>query len=842
MNSTKLPDVSNTDLTKLELEPARPDILSVKTQVIIAFLLSSVLVFTTYWPTLSVGFLLDDFLHLDQIARALLRGDTHDFLANFYSNWGGSDIMRSFRPLVTLSLFTDFLIFKANAVGYHITNLLLMCFCCLFVALIASELSGAYGNRMRAATSIWAALIFAAYPLHVESVAWVIGRVDLLCTVFYLASLFYFLRLRLIKEPPYLWLCIGSFVLSMLSKEMAVSLPAVATVFAFLTAPSQAEFNLKANTSFISRIFRKPSTLELKAIGLLWLTLILFAGLRLLILSDAIGGYGSAGISTLLSSFANKAALLKIIAPANEEIIPKTGGLIIAGSISYIAAGVFVLFRCLITPSLIRYFAAFALMGIISLLPTFQVWNIAPNLCGSRLFFLSSAALSLALAFALIPGEDEIDRKSTRLVTVIATLILAYQLCFFTVIVRENVKPFTKAGELMKKISRQLELLGAKQDKFLLLNLPTDYKGAPMITRPQYLKTMTMPPFSSRDTGSKISTAEIDPPCDRSIYSAESIESATKDASLLSKNYWSDADAEILPWSEPIGKSGFTALFDSLENRITAPADVTVSSAKNWHVFNTSKPQIEKVSEGARISPNKHGISLWLGQNDINPLKTPLVKIKMRIVSEQSTKQMLTLIKFSWKQEKAVLSETKEANIFQTGENSFECPLINSKEWLLGGTVKAVGLSLMPGPYSVVVESIEGIQKNECVPVARKIEGIASYELDASKVKNADSILLLVSRGNTAFDTAVNEGNLAEFRKIKINPNSANPEELLDTFAATPALGTKLLRPLHFKKTTGTFQIPNEVYNDGQSHEIVVLALDKSGAMIGLPSQRMKVR
>jgi hypothetical protein len=148
----------------------------------------------------------------------------------------------------------------------------------------------------------------------------------------------------------------------------------------------------------------------------------------------------------------------------------------------------------------------------------------------------------------------------------------------------------------------------------------------------------------------------------------------------------------------------------------------------------------------------------------------------------------------------------------------------------------------MPGPYSVVVESIEGIQKNECVPVARKIEGIASYELDASKVKNADSILLLVSRGNTAFDTAVNEGNLAEFRKIKINPNSANPEELLDTFAATPALGTKLLRPLHFKKTTGTFQIPNEVYNDGQSHEIVVLALDKSGAMIGLPSQRMKVR
>lgn len=709
MNSTKQAENNHTDLTKLELEPARPDLLSVKTQVVIAFLLSTILVFTIYWPTLSVGFLLDDFLHLDQIARAVLHGDWHDFLANLYSNWGGSDIMRSFRPLVTLSLFADFLIFKANAVGYHLTNLLLMSFCCLFVALIASELSGAYGNRMRAATSIWAALIFAAYPLHVESVAWVIGRVDLLCTAFYLASLYYFLRLRLIKEPPYLWLCLGSFVLSMLSKEMAVSLPAVVTIFAFFTASSQAEFKSDAKSSLLFRFIRKPSDLELKAIGLLWLTLILFAGLRFIILSDAIGGYGTSGLSTLFTSFANKAALLKLIAPANEEIVPKTANLITAGSIAYIGAGVFILLRCLVTPSLIRYFAAFALMGIISLLPTFQVWNIAPNLCGSRLFFLSSAALSLALAFALIPSEDEIDGKATRLVTIMGTLLLTYQLCFFTLLARENLKPFTKAGELMKRISRQLEQISSKENKFLLFNLPTDYKGAPMITRPQYLKTMIAPPFSKIDFSAKVSTAEIDPPCDRSIYSAKQIESALQNPQTVSRYYWSDAAEEVRLWKRPEGKSGFTRMFDNLEKRITAPTDVPVGDAKNWHVFNTQMPQIEKLADGVRLSPNKHGVALWLPVESANPLTIPLVKIKMRVISEQPTKQILPLIRLSWKQDNAILSATKEANIAQAGENTYECRLSESKEWLLGGTINAVGLSLLPGPYSVVVESIEGV-------------------------------------------------------------------------------------------------------------------------------------
>ncbi|HNB22699.1 MAG TPA: hypothetical protein PKZ32_09785, partial [Candidatus Melainabacteria bacterium] len=313
------------DLSKLDLEPAKLDFLSVKTQIVFATILSAILVFATYWPTLNIGFLHDDWLHVDYIARAVLKGDWHDCLANLYSNWGGSDLMKSYRPLVSISLLTDFLVFKTNAVGFHITNILLTCGCCLFVALIACELSGNYGNRMRAATAIWAALLFAAYPLHVESVAWIIGRVDLLCTLFYLASLYYFLRLKLIEEPPYTWLSVGCFILALLSKEMAVTLPAVATVFAFLIPDNQKKDGPQKLWQLVIRI---PGRLELRTLGLLWLTLIVFAVLRTMLLGSAIGGYGSDGLQSMLSSFANKGALFKLVVPVNEEILPLSKNLI----------------------------------------------------------------------------------------------------------------------------------------------------------------------------------------------------------------------------------------------------------------------------------------------------------------------------------------------------------------------------------------------------------------------------------------------------------------------------------------------------------------------------------
>lgn len=825
------------DLTTLNLEPAHLDFLSVRAQIVIAAILSSILVFVIYAPTLKIGFLHDDFLHLDYVARAVLKGDAHDFLANLYSNWGGSDLMRSYRPLVSISLLLDFIVFRANAFGFHLTNLILTCACSLFVALIASELSGAFGNRMKASTAIWAALLFAAYPLHAESVSWVIGRVDLLCTLFYLASLYYFLRLRLIEEPPFLWLTTGCFFLALLSKEMAVTLPAVVTVFAFLI-PTQKELSsIATDRGLLAQVFRKPNKLEQQALGLLWMTLVIFAVIRFVILGNPIGGYGNSGLTELVGVFANQAALTKIIAPTNEEVLPANTTLLSLALIPYVAAVVFATLRCLITPSLIRYFVAFGLFAAIALLPTYQVWNIAPNLCGSRLFFLSSAALTLALAFAFIPGEDGIDRKSAKIIAPVGLVFLVFTLIFFAFLGRGNVSPYVEAGKRLQTLRQQARTYAPDESsKILLLNLPSDFRGAPMLARTQYFKTMMSAPFSESNFSERVNTVEMELPCDHVHYSASKLTDALSTAHGKTPYFWSDAEGKILPLLNRSGKSGFKTVFDELDKSIVAPNNVKELDGSQWHVFNIHAPKIEKLKNRVLLYPGNHGLIVKHPIEHVNPISTALIKIKMSVAANQNVEQLLHLIQFNWDQKQSVVSKNKTAILTEIGEDNFECPMINNKEWLMGGSVEQVGLSLLPANYCVTIESIEGISTEECVPELLEGAQKGKFKINASKVRDAASVLVLVSNPDTTFDTVVSGTVLRNYRNLCVYPDAkrlGSPDS---------SITGKVLRWLYFDQTETVFNLPQEVYNDGRSHQVVAVSLDKNGAVVGLPSRVLKVK
>ncbi|MDI6783816.1 MAG: glycosyltransferase family 39 protein, partial [bacterium] len=70
-----------------------------------------------------------------------------------------------------------------------------------------------------------AALIFALHPVHVESVAWIIERKDVLSTFFYLASFILFVDYQKYKQWKRYLLSILLFLCAVLSKSMTISLP-----------------------------------------------------------------------------------------------------------------------------------------------------------------------------------------------------------------------------------------------------------------------------------------------------------------------------------------------------------------------------------------------------------------------------------------------------------------------------------------------------------------------------------------------------------------------------------------------------------------------------------------
>jgi protein O-mannosyl-transferase len=124
-------------------------------------------------------------------------------------------------PLTWLSLMLDTGLFGLRPSGYHLTNV------ALHVAntlLLFAFLVRATGNQIRSAI---VAALFALHPLHVESVAWITERKDVLSTFFGLLALLTYVNYALGRRIWNLAASLACLVLSLMTKQTLVTLPFV---------------------------------------------------------------------------------------------------------------------------------------------------------------------------------------------------------------------------------------------------------------------------------------------------------------------------------------------------------------------------------------------------------------------------------------------------------------------------------------------------------------------------------------------------------------------------------------------------------------------------------------
>jgi protein O-mannosyl-transferase len=146
-------------------------------------------------------------------------------------------------PLTLLSHAIDVAVWGMNPKGHHLTSLLLHSTnaVMLFLAclMLLKSLKHRTAETKGEVTSILvgsmiAALLFAMHPLRVESVAWVSGRKDLLCTFFLLPSLYTFIKWKPKKRGWLLALSVVLFACALLSKSTAVVFPVILLLFDLL--------------------------------------------------------------------------------------------------------------------------------------------------------------------------------------------------------------------------------------------------------------------------------------------------------------------------------------------------------------------------------------------------------------------------------------------------------------------------------------------------------------------------------------------------------------------------------------------------------------------------------
>ena len=126
-------------------------------------------------------------------------------------------------PLVYTTFWLEHKLWGFAPAGYHVVNVLLHAANTLLLWRLLRRLT---------VPGAWAiAAVFAVHPVHVESVAWVIERKDVLSSLFYLTAALTWMRWVESPRPGRYALALGLFAAGMLSKSMVVTLPAALLIW-----------------------------------------------------------------------------------------------------------------------------------------------------------------------------------------------------------------------------------------------------------------------------------------------------------------------------------------------------------------------------------------------------------------------------------------------------------------------------------------------------------------------------------------------------------------------------------------------------------------------------------
>lgn len=152
--------------------------------------------------------------------NALIKSLSGDNLVQIFS----TPVMGNYHPLTILTYAIEYSFVRLEPWLYHLDSLLFHILATILSYFFVQKLTG---RTMAAAV---AALLFGLHPMHVESVAWLAGRKDVVYGSFYIAACLayvYYLRADVSKRTKWYLLVVLLFLCSLLAKPVAVTLPVV---------------------------------------------------------------------------------------------------------------------------------------------------------------------------------------------------------------------------------------------------------------------------------------------------------------------------------------------------------------------------------------------------------------------------------------------------------------------------------------------------------------------------------------------------------------------------------------------------------------------------------------
>jgi len=330
----------------------------------------------------------------------------------------------SYRPVRILSYAVDYQFSGPSPVAYHVSNIIYHIIASILVFMMLKRLTGHYG------AALGATLVFVVHPVHTESVAYLTGRKDVLCTIFFLAAFLVFLKYREQPKTRYAILAPLFFILAFFAKEMAITLPVIMFLYDLGVWLKRREIGFGG---FLKNIFSKDSLRIYIPIVLL---AVFFSVMALFIKNpggmkgESVGYWGGSlyvSSLTMLRGVAHYIRLLFVpvglsadysfdafsVSRSFTEPLTTLISLLFLGAL--VTLGIYLFARR-------RFLAGFAvLFFFVSLIPVLQVVPL-PERLAERFLYLPSLGLMLLLALAF--SRLALAGGARKAIAVVSTCLL----------------------------------------------------------------------------------------------------------------------------------------------------------------------------------------------------------------------------------------------------------------------------------------------------------------------------------------------------------------------------------------------------------------------------------
>lgn len=179
----------------------------------IAVLLIIVLGSVVYFGSLNGKFILDDYYNVKY--NGYIQNLAYlpaVFFADIGSKIAGTSYSL-YRPVQMLTYAVDYMLWKLNPAGYHLTNIILHILAALMVCWLVSII---FNDRILA---LLTASLFVIHPIHTEAVSYISGRADPLALIFMMLTFIFYIKLKKTDNDTIYTLMIASYALALLSRE-----------------------------------------------------------------------------------------------------------------------------------------------------------------------------------------------------------------------------------------------------------------------------------------------------------------------------------------------------------------------------------------------------------------------------------------------------------------------------------------------------------------------------------------------------------------------------------------------------------------------------------------------